>query len=73
MNISGCEMLSQVFQIFGKYTDTGFPTHCEHDIMYVNVNPENVSESDIKILEELGFIPDREGYDMFCSYRFGSC
>ena len=33
--------LIEALQIFSKYTDTGWPTHCEHDVMYIcGVDPE---------------------------------
>jgi hypothetical protein len=57
--------------IFAKYTDDEFPTHCEHDVLYVVVNPDDVSEEDIAALDILGFFPSDDG--IFMSYRFGSC
>lgn len=64
--------LIEALTIFSKYTDTPFPTHCEHDVLYVNVQPEDVSDQDKVHLDELGFFPSSE-LDMFMSYRFGSC
>ena len=49
--------LIQALNIFLKYGDKSYPTHCEHD--------------DIKLLEELGFSPNE--YDGFSSFRYGSC
>lgn len=87
------EDLIQALLIFQKYLKPGdlgydFPTECEHDELYVNVNPDIVSVEDKTILLELGFIPSEyEGDcdkkyiaptepgdegDYFVSYRFGS-
>lgn len=65
--------LIKALQIFAKYSDTRWPTHCEHDVLHVAVNPKLVSEEDKEALEELSFSPDSENPDGFCSYRFGSC
>lgn len=61
--------LIKALQIFVKYGDPYSPTHCEHDEMYIMVNPTDVSPEDIAALEELGFTPNG---DTFKSYRFGS-
>lgn len=62
--------LIEALSIFLKYDNPKHPTHCEHDYLYVNINPSLVSEEDTKRLEELGFIIDTE-YDGegFGSYR----
>jgi len=66
--------LIEAFQIFLKYSSDPYPTHCEHDVMYVNVNPEIVSEEDKKRLEDLGFNSGNgEVPEVFYSYKFGSC
>lgn len=64
--------LVRAFQIFARYTDSEYPTGCEHDIMYVYVDPSQVSHKDISDLEKLGFEVD---YDLECftSSKFGSC
>ena len=54
--MTGCEELIAAFTIFGKYTDTKWPTHCEHDVMQVGVEYDSVSDEDKKALEALGFI-----------------
>lgn len=66
--------LIKAFTIFRKYMggDHSYPTACEHDTLYVNCDPEKVSDEDKAILEELGFYPDQELEDCFCSFRFGS-
>ena len=63
--------LIKALQIFRKYTDTKYPTACEHDVMYINVEFDKVSEEDIEALEALSF--KKSEYDIFQSYRFGSC
>jgi len=66
------EDLIKAMTIFFKYTQAHNPTHCEHDVMWVNVDYDIVSDKDKAILSELGF--DREtDNSTFQSYRFGSC
>jgi hypothetical protein len=62
--------LIKALQIFLKYGDPKWPTHCEHDVLTVTCDPAVVSEEDLKTLDELGFFPDNDGH--FMSYRFGS-
>jgi hypothetical protein len=68
------EDLIRALIIFSKYANPKHPTHCEHDYLYVDVNPELISKDDIKELDKLGFFVDEE-YDGegFGSFRFGSC
>lgn len=68
------EDLIKALQILLKYGNPKHPTHCEHDYFYVDINPELVSEEDIKELDRLGFFID-EDYDGggFGSFKFGSC
>ena len=62
--------LIKALQIFLKYENSYSPTHCEHDELTVNINPDIISKEDIDKLCQLGFeIED----DYFISYRFGSC
>jgi hypothetical protein len=63
--------LIKALQIFAKYTDTKWPTHCEHDEMFVMVDPSDVSPEDLEVLEALSFTPSSTG-ETFSSYRFGS-
>jgi len=65
------EDLIKALQIFLKYGNPEWPTHCEHDVMQVCIDPMRVSDVDREELEKLGFIVDEE-YDCFKSYRFGS-
>jgi hypothetical protein len=67
--------LIDALTIFSKYVEpdsyqANFPTHCEHDVLFVNVEPDLVSEEDKAKLEKLSFIPNDVGFN---SYRFGSC
>lgn len=65
--------LIEALQIFLKYGDPDYPTCCEHDTLFVLIDPNVVSEEDKKQLEELGFVPGEEcGVGCFHSYRFGS-
>lgn len=67
--------LIEALQIFLKYTDSKYPTNCSHDMLWVNVDPELVSDEDKARLDELGFFVS-EDYDYaegFCSFRYGSC
>lgn len=68
------EKLIEALQIFLKYGNPDFPTHCEHDVMYIaGIDPEDVSEEDIAKLDELGFIiSDESGENGFQSYKYGS-
>ncbi len=63
--------LIEALQILRKYKNPEFPTHCEHDILYIHVKPNKVSDEDIQILEELGVHPNYED-PCFYSYKFGS-
>lgn len=64
--------LIKALQIFLKYGNPNYPTHCEHDVLTVDIDPELVSAEDLAMLDELGFFPDVDSGD-FKSYRFGSC
>lgn len=77
--------LIEALQIFLKYGDPECPTHCEHDELTVVIDPELVSEEDLKKLDELGFFPNydktEEDFDIedhcegdrhFTSYQYGS-
>ena len=68
---NGFDDLIKAFTIFKKYSDTKWPTHCEHDILYVCVAPDKVSKEDKAELDRLGFDLNEE-HDCFSSYRFGS-
>ncbi len=66
------EDLIKALQILLKYGNPNYPTHCEHDVMYiVGIDPEDVSEEDIAELERLGFNYGGEN-DGFYSHKYGS-
>lgn len=64
--------LIEALTIFAKYTEDAYPTHCEHDVLYVLINPTKVHADDLARLEQLSFTPDTETGDCFKSFRFGS-
>lgn len=66
------EDLIKALQIFSKYTKADYPTDCSHDVLFVDVNPDEVEDEDIKTLDLLGFFIDEE-LEGFKSFRFGSC
>lgn len=66
---NGFHRLAEALLIFSKYSDTSWPTHCEHDQLSVMCSPDKVSDEDMERLDELGFMEDGE---YFYSYRFGS-
>jgi hypothetical protein len=63
--------LIDALTIFRKYGNPESPTHCEHDVMYVQIQPSKVSDEDKTELDRLGFFEYKE-YGCFSSYRFGS-
>lgn len=64
------EDLIKALKIFSKYSNTKYPTKCEHDMLFVNcVKPDEVSHTDLMQLYDLGFIPFEDF--AFVSYRFG--
>lgn len=51
--------LIAAFTIFNKYIpDKEFPIGAEHDVLYVCLSPEVVSEEDKNALYDLGFYVD---------------
>lgn len=63
--------LIEALQIFLKYDNPRNPTHCEHDVLTVCIDPALVSEEDMQRLKELSFNAD-SSEESFRSYRFGS-
>lgn len=61
--------LIEALTIFAKYTSHSHPTCCEHDVMYVLVDPQAMSLEDIERVTQLSFEP---GDTNFYSNRFGS-
>lgn len=71
--------LIEALQIFNKYLQKDptnyhnqYPTGCCHDVLWVYVEPDMVSDEDKERLAELGFIPDHDLYN-FRSTKYGSC
>lgn len=66
--------LIEALNIFLKYGDPDFPTHCEHDVMIIcGIGPKDVSEEDIENLNDLGFVVACPfGEEVFQSYLYGS-
>ena len=65
--------LLEALVILRKYTDAKYPTQCEHDVLYVMVDPDEVDPEDVAFLAKRGFEPDTTFEPCFASYRFGSC
>lgn len=67
--------LIEALKIFGKYIDPEdqWPTHCEHDELYVKGPPPGeMEDGDAEKLRLLDF-DYVEKANMWRSYRFGSC
>ena len=66
------EQLIEALQIFMKYKNVKWPTNCTHDVLAImEISKDEVSEEDIKRLDELHFFWSDE-YDSFISFHFGS-
>jgi len=63
--------LIEALQIFLKYGNPEYPTHCEHDALHILIDPDIVSDEDKKKLDGLGFFVDEE-LGCFRSFRYGS-
>jgi hypothetical protein len=67
--------LIEALQIFSKYGNPKYPTHCEHDILYINseICPDDLSFDDRVRVEKLGFhVTEETGEKVFKSFKFGS-
>jgi len=67
--------LIKALQILRKYGNPDYPFNCDHDVLFVDINPDVVSDEDKKELDSLGFITsEEEEYDGgFISFKYGSC
>jgi hypothetical protein len=72
--------LIEALQIFSKYGNPDYPTHCEHEELTISaeIDPDDVPYDDRIRLEKLGFFVsyidgDDCGVSIFKSFRFGSC
>lgn len=64
--------LIAALQIFLKYKDEQFPTHCEHDVLLImGITKEEISEEDVVKLYRLNFSWFNE-FNCWGSFRFGS-
>ena len=63
--------LLEAIAIFAKYTDAQHPTCCEHDVLYVLVDPAQVPDIEKARLDALGFSASARDQN-FYSHRFGS-
>lgn len=63
--------LIEALQIFFKYKNSDYPTHCEHDTLYVvDIGWDEVSKEDRVRLNDLGFNYDENGG--WYSFKYGS-
>jgi len=66
------DALIEALQIFRKYDNPDYPTHCEHDELTVCVAADAVTDpADVQRLDALGFFSDAD-FDCWKSFRFGS-
>lgn len=64
--------LIEALNIFAKYQDLEWPTHCEHDVLHVvGITKDEVSEEDQKRLDELGFLWSDADDGSWISFHFG--
>ena len=62
--------LIKALTILSKYTDSEYVTSCEHDMLYVHIDPRLVSDEDLNKLGLLGFHADYSNYN-FTSFVYG--
>ncbi|MCA9368039.1 hypothetical protein KC887_07330 [Candidatus Kaiserbacteria bacterium] len=66
------EKLIEALNIFLKYGNPDYPTHCEHDVLYVvGYEPDDFSPDDLAELNELGF-KWSDSDEAFTSFLYGS-
>ncbi len=64
--------LITALQIFAKYSDSSYPTHCEHDVLMItDISEQQMATADVEAVQKLGFFWSEE-YDSWVSYKFGS-
>ena len=69
------EDLIKALTILNKYLEgyqKKYPTTCEHDVLFVQVDYTKISNDDLNELRDLGFRP-REDLGNMMSTRYGSC
>lgn len=66
------EDLIKALKIFQKYANLDYPTHCEHDELWImGVTQADVSDEDHSELLALGFFVDEED-NTYKSFLYGS-
>lgn len=65
--------LIKALEIMMKHGDVEYPTHCEHDTLYIFPNSMDFTEEELAKLDELGFFPDDIDGNGFMSFKYGSC
>lgn len=66
------DKLIEALQILLHYGNERWPTHCEHDTLWImGIDWADISKEDQEQLTELGFYYN-EADDAIQSYRFGS-
>ncbi len=66
------ENLIKALQIFLKYKNKAYPTHCEHDIlMVVGITEDEITDEDKAELKKLDFFFNDE-FDCWSSFHYGS-
>ncbi len=66
------EKLIEALQIFLKYGNPMYPTHCEHDTLWIcGIEWEDISREDQEKLTDLGFFY-AEDDDSIQSFMYGS-
>ena len=64
--------LIDALNIFLKYRDPAYPTHCEHDVLWIcGYTQEEISAEDTARLKELGFFYS-DSEDSWQSFKYGS-
>jgi len=68
------EELIKALQILLKYGNHEYPTHCEHDTLFiVGIKAEDISNEDKIEVEKLGFeVGNEDGLDQIYSLKYGS-
>ncbi len=68
--------LIEALTIARKYmseSEAKYPTGCEHDVLWLNVDVDKISAADLERLEQLSFFPSEEYAGSLISFTFGSC
>lgn len=69
----------EALTILSRYVEddsyqANYPLNCSHDLLWVNVSPDLVSDADKARLEELGFhVGEGDTEGGFYSFKYASC